>query len=40
LGRAVAESWILVFGHDPDVPAGRVKRDEKGHFALGEVVTL
>ncbi len=37
LSRAVAESWILVFGHDPDVPAGRVTRDEKGHYALGEV---
>jgi glyoxylase-like metal-dependent hydrolase (beta-lactamase superfamily II) len=40
LSRAVAESWILVFGHDPDVPAGRVTRDEKGHYALGEVLAL
>ncbi len=40
LSRAVAESWILVFGHDPDVSAGRVKRDEKGHYAVDEVLTL
>jgi glyoxylase-like metal-dependent hydrolase (beta-lactamase superfamily II) len=40
LSRAVAERWILVFGHDPDVPAGRITRDEKGHYALGETVAL
>jgi len=40
LSRAVAERWILVFGHDPDIAAGRVTRDEKGHFALGEKVAL
>lgn len=40
LSRAVAESWILVFGHDPVVSAGRVTRDEKGHYALGEALTL
>ena len=40
LNRAVAGGWILVFGHDPDVPAGRITRNEKGHYALGEAVTL
>lgn len=40
LSRAVAERWILVFGHDPDIAAGRVTRDEKGHYALGEKVAL
>ena len=40
LSRAVAKQWILVFGHDPDVPAGRITRDEKGHYALGEAVAL
>jgi glyoxylase-like metal-dependent hydrolase (beta-lactamase superfamily II) len=40
LSRAVAERWILVFGHDPDIPAGRITRDEKGHYALEETVAL
>jgi glyoxylase-like metal-dependent hydrolase (beta-lactamase superfamily II) len=40
LGRAVEEGWILVFSHDPDVAAGRVGRDEKGHYALAEALAL
>ncbi len=40
LARAVEEGWILVFCHDPDVAAGRVGRDEKGHYALMEPVAL
>jgi glyoxylase-like metal-dependent hydrolase (beta-lactamase superfamily II) len=40
LSRAVAERWILVFGHDPDVAAGRITRDEKGHYALEEEIAL
>jgi glyoxylase-like metal-dependent hydrolase (beta-lactamase superfamily II) len=40
LSRAVEEGWILVFGHDPDVAAGRVGRDEKGHYALEETIVL
>jgi glyoxylase-like metal-dependent hydrolase (beta-lactamase superfamily II) len=40
LGRAVDEGWILVFSHDPDVEAGRVGRDEKGHYALAEALAL
>ena len=40
LGRAVAEGWILVFSHDPDVEAGRVGRDEKGHYTLAETIAL
>ncbi len=40
LNRAVAGGWILVFGHDPDVTAGRITRDEKGHYALGETLSL
>jgi glyoxylase-like metal-dependent hydrolase (beta-lactamase superfamily II) len=40
LSRAVAEGWILVFGHDPDIIAGRVSRDDKGHYALAETVPL
>ena len=40
LSRAVAERWILVFGHDPDVAAARIKRDERGHYAVEETVAL
>jgi len=40
LNRAVAHHWIVVFEHDPDVPAARVKMDEKGHYVLQEVVAL
>ncbi|OGD29182.1 MAG: hypothetical protein A2V57_08145 [Candidatus Aminicenantes bacterium RBG_19FT_COMBO_65_30] len=40
LDRAVGERWILVFGHDPDVQAGRITRDEKGHYALEEEIVL
>lgn len=40
LSRAVGERWIIVFGHDPDVTAGRVGRDEKGHYALEETIVL
>ncbi len=40
LSRAVADRWIVVFGHDPDVTAGRVARDGKGRYALGETVAL
>jgi glyoxylase-like metal-dependent hydrolase (beta-lactamase superfamily II) len=40
LDQAVAERWILVFGHDPDVPAGWITRDEKGHYSLEEAIAL
>jgi glyoxylase-like metal-dependent hydrolase (beta-lactamase superfamily II) len=40
LARAVAGRWIVVFVHDPDVPAGRVVQDDKGRYALGETVAF
>jgi glyoxylase-like metal-dependent hydrolase (beta-lactamase superfamily II) len=40
LSRAVAERWVVVFGHDPDIAAGRITRDEKGHYALEEEIVL
>jgi len=40
LRRAVAEDWIVVFVHDSDVPAARVKVDERGHYAVREAVEL
>jgi glyoxylase-like metal-dependent hydrolase (beta-lactamase superfamily II) len=40
LNRAVAGQWIVVFCHDPDVPAGRITVNDKGHFTLAEQVAL
>ena len=40
LRRAVARRWIVVFCHDPHIPAGRVKVDENGRFALDEALVL
>lgn len=40
LRRAVEEDWVLVFGHDPEIVAGRIGRDDKGHFALAEPISL
>lgn len=38
LTQALAHDWILVFKHDPAVAAATVRKDEKGHFAVKEVV--
>ncbi len=40
LRRAVEEDWIVVFVHDPEVPAATVRIDERGHYAVREVVDL
>jgi glyoxylase-like metal-dependent hydrolase (beta-lactamase superfamily II) len=40
LRKAVENDWILVFVHDPDVPAATIKIDERGHFAVREPVAL
>ena len=40
LSRAVAGRWVVVFGHDPDIAAGRIMRDDKGHYALREVIAF
>ncbi|MEC9072320.1 MAG: MBL fold metallo-hydrolase, partial [Myxococcota bacterium] len=39
LRQAVDEDWILVYEHDPDVPATRVIEGERG-FQHGETVNL
>lgn len=39
LNNAVDENWILFFEHDPIIPAGKVKRTEKG-FAFDHKVLL
>ena len=38
LADLVARGGRLVFTHDPDVAMGRVTRDEKGRYGLGEAV--
>ena len=38
LRRAVEGDWLVVFEHDPDVPAARLKIDARGHFAVREIV--
>jgi glyoxylase-like metal-dependent hydrolase (beta-lactamase superfamily II) len=35
LERAAAAGWIVVFEHDPTVPAGRILRDASGRFSPG-----
>jgi hypothetical protein len=36
----VAGQWVVVFVHDPDMPAGRVKIDDKGRYGLAEPVVF
>ena len=38
--QALAENWLLVFGHDVDTAAGRIVRNERGRFEIGEHVEL
>ena len=40
LERAVAGRWIVVFVHDPHIPASRAIIDDKGRYALGEQVVF
>ncbi len=40
LKRAVAGDWIVVFEHDPDIPAARLTVGEKGRFEIREVVEV
>jgi glyoxylase-like metal-dependent hydrolase (beta-lactamase superfamily II) len=38
--RAIAEGWLLCFGHDPDVDAVRLRYDEKGRPVIAEKVKV
>ncbi|MBM3293992.1 MAG: MBL fold metallo-hydrolase [Candidatus Aminicenantes bacterium] len=40
LNRALAGDWTVVFEHDPDVAAARLKRDDKGRIAVSSFVNL
>ncbi len=38
LNRAVDEAWVVVFEHDPEIPAATLQRDTRGRFDIKEVV--
>jgi glyoxylase-like metal-dependent hydrolase (beta-lactamase superfamily II) len=38
--RALAEDWLLVWGHDKDHAAGRVGVDKDGGFLVRELLTI
>lgn len=40
LERAVAERWVVVFEHDPEVGAARLEFDERGRAVVGERLEL
>jgi len=40
LARALAGGWIVVFEHDPDVPAARLHKDAKGRVSVSSPVRL
>jgi glyoxylase-like metal-dependent hydrolase (beta-lactamase superfamily II) len=40
LSDALARDSIIVFEHDPDIAAGRIKKDERGHYALRTQIAL
>jgi len=40
LRRAAAGRWIVVFIHDPDIPAARIALDANGRFSISEIVHL
>ncbi len=38
--RALAEDWLLVWGHDHDHAAGRLGVDKDGAFVVRELVAI
>jgi glyoxylase-like metal-dependent hydrolase (beta-lactamase superfamily II) len=38
--QALAERWLLVFGHDPTIRAGYLGQDARGQFVITEPVVL
>ena len=40
LRRAVDGNWIVVFGHDPDIAAARLKIDGDGRYAVKDIIDL
>lgn len=40
LAKAVENSWVVIFQHDPDVPAATITRSEKGDFMIKDIVAI
>jgi glyoxylase-like metal-dependent hydrolase (beta-lactamase superfamily II) len=40
LPQAASEQWVVIFEHDPGVPASRLTTNEKGHIVKGENVSV
>lgn len=40
VGRAIEKGWIVVFEHDPSMPAARLAWDDRGRPVVSEVVEL
>jgi glyoxylase-like metal-dependent hydrolase (beta-lactamase superfamily II) len=40
LNRAVDENAVLVFEHDPEIAAARIRRDDRGGFTIAETISL
>jgi hypothetical protein len=38
LNRAVEERWVVVFEHDPRIPAATVKLNDRGRHVIDEIV--
>ncbi|MBN8550504.1 MAG: MBL fold metallo-hydrolase [Deltaproteobacteria bacterium] len=40
LNEALAHESIIVFEHDPEIAAGKIKKDEKGHYTLATQISV
>ena len=40
LTKAVENSWVIIFQHDPDVAAATISRSAKGDFILKDIVSI
>jgi glyoxylase-like metal-dependent hydrolase (beta-lactamase superfamily II) len=40
LKQAVAENWLIVFEHDPEIDAARIRFDDRGRASVAEIVAL
>jgi len=40
LTKAVDNAWVVIFQHDPEIPAATITRTERGDFAVKQVVAL